>query len=88
VRPDACLLSPCGLDVAEGLTLRAREEAQVVQVMVERARRTIVLAGVAKLGTAGPYIVAPAERVDVLVTDAPQERSAPFRELGLETITA
>ena len=34
----------------------------------------IVLAGAAKLGTAGPYIVAPAERVDVLVTDAPEER--------------
>ena len=86
LRPDVCLMSPCGLDVDDGLTLRAREEAQVVAAMIERARRTIVLAGEAKLGTAGPYVVAPAERVDVLVTDAPEERVAPFRELGLEVV--
>ena len=52
------------------------------------AERSIVLAGAAKLGTAGPYVVAPAERVDVLVTDAPEEHCAPFRGLGVEVITA
>ena len=87
LRPGVCVLSPCGLELADGLTLRAREEAQVVTAMVERARRTVVLAGAAKLGTAGPYIVAPAERVDVLVTDAPEERCAPFRAAGIEVIT-
>ncbi len=87
LRPDVCLMSPCGLDLGDGLTLRARDEAQVVSAMVERARRTIVLAGEAKLGTAGPYVVATADRVDVLVTDAPGERVAPFRELGLEVLT-
>jgi DeoR/GlpR family transcriptional regulator of sugar metabolism len=87
LRPDVCLMSPCGLDVDDGLTLRAREEAQVVAVMVERARRTIVLAGAAKLGTAGPYVVSAADRVDVLVTDASEERIAPFRALGLQVLT-
>ena len=72
LRPDVCVVSPCGLDLDDGLTLREREEAQVVAAMIERSRRTIVLAGEAKLGTAGPYVVAPAERVDVLVTDAPR----------------
>jgi DeoR/GlpR family transcriptional regulator of sugar metabolism len=86
LRPGLCVLSPCGFDVTDGLTLRAGEEAQVVATMIERARRTVVLAGAAKLGTAGPYVVAPAERVDVLVTDAPQERCAPFRDLGIEVI--
>ena len=52
LRPGVCVLSPCGLDVADGLTLRAREEAAVVAAMIERARRTIVLAGAAKVGTA------------------------------------
>jgi DeoR/GlpR family transcriptional regulator of sugar metabolism len=87
LRPDACLLSPCGLDVAEGLTLRAREEAQVVQAMVERARRTIVLAAESKLGAVGPYVVAAADRVAVLVTDAPEDRLAPLRALGLEVVS-
>lgn len=86
LKPDLCLMSPCGLDVDDGLTLRAREEAQVVATMIERARRTIVLAGAAKLGTAGPYVVAPAERVSVLVTDAPEVRTAPFRDAGIEVV--
>lgn len=87
LRPDVCVVSPCGLDVDDGLTLRERDEAQVVAAMVESSRRTIVLASAAKLGTAGPYVVAPAARVDTLVTDAAEERLAPFRELGLEVIT-
>ena len=87
LRPDVCVMSPCGLDVSEGLTLREHEEAQVVTAMIERSRRAIVLASAAKLGAAGPYVVAPAARVSVLVTDAPEERLAPFRELGLEVVT-
>ena len=87
VRPDVCVVSPCGLDVADGLTLREREEAQVVAETVERSRRTIVLASAAKLGASGPYVVAPAARVDTLVSDAPEQRLAPFRELGLEVVT-
>jgi DeoR/GlpR family transcriptional regulator of sugar metabolism len=86
VRPDVCVVSPCGLDVVEGLTLREREEAQVVSVMLERSRRAIVLATEAKLGAAGPYVVAGAAQVDVLVTDAPEERLGPFRELGIEVV--
>jgi DeoR/GlpR family transcriptional regulator of sugar metabolism len=86
LRPGVCVLSPCGFDVDDGLTLRAREEAAVVAAMIERARRTIVVAGAAKLGAAGAYVVAPAERVDVLVTDAPAERRAPFEALGIEVI--
>jgi DeoR/GlpR family transcriptional regulator of sugar metabolism len=87
LRPDVCVVSPCGLDVREGLTLREYEEAQVVTAMLERSRRTIVLASAAKLGAAGPYLVAPAAQVSTLVTDAPEERLAPFRELGLEVVT-
>jgi DeoR/GlpR family transcriptional regulator of sugar metabolism len=87
LRPDVCVMSPCGLDVGEGLTLREHEEAQVVTAMLERSRRTIVLASTAKLGASGPYVVAPAAKVSTLVTDAPEERLAAFRELGLEVVT-
>ena len=88
LRPDLCLMSPCGLDVEDGLTLRAREEAQVVAAMVERARRTIVLAGEAKLGTAGPYVVAPADARQ-RARDRRAARSAPRRSarLGIEVVT-
>lgn len=87
IRPDVCVVSPCGLDVVDGLTLREYEEAQVVTAMIERARRTVVLASAAKLGTSGPYVVAAAARVTTLVTDAAEVRLGPFRELGLEVVT-
>jgi DeoR/GlpR family transcriptional regulator of sugar metabolism len=87
LRPDVCVISPCGLDVVDGLTLREYEEAQVVSAMFERSRRSIVLASAAKLGAAGPYVIASAAQVSTLVTDAPEERLAPFRELGLEVVT-
>jgi DeoR/GlpR family transcriptional regulator of sugar metabolism len=83
-----CAVSPCGLDAHAGLTLRDREEADVVAAMLRSARRAIVLASAAKLGTAGPYVVAEAVLVDVVVTDADEERLRPFRELGLEVVAA
>jgi DeoR/GlpR family transcriptional regulator of sugar metabolism len=85
--PDVCLLSPCGFDVQLGVTLREREEALVAQAMVERALRTVVLAPAAKLGTAGAYVVAPADRVDVLVTDAPPAALGAFAGLGIALVT-
>lgn len=87
VRPDICFVSPCGLDVEAGLTLREREEAEVASAMAARASRTIVLASEPKLGASGPYVVAEAAAVDVLVTDAPEERLGAYRELGIEVVT-
>jgi len=86
VRPDVCVVSPCWLDVAEGVTLRERAEADVVRAMIERSRRVVAVADESKLGSAGPYVVADADRVDVLVTDAPADRFAEFARLGIEVL--
>jgi DeoR/GlpR family transcriptional regulator of sugar metabolism len=87
VRPDACVLS-ASLHPAAGLTLRFREEAEVVRLMLEQAERVLALLTASKLGTTLPYPVAEARRIDVLVTDAPEEDMAPFRELGIEVVRA
>jgi DeoR/GlpR family transcriptional regulator of sugar metabolism len=87
VRPGVCVVSPCGLDVAEGVTLRERDEADVVAAMIERSRRIVAVATAAKLGSAGPYVVADAARVDVLVTDAAPAQLGAFRELGIDVVT-
>jgi DeoR/GlpR family transcriptional regulator of sugar metabolism len=87
VRPHLCVVS-ASLHPAAGLTLRYREEAEVVRLMLEQAERVLALLTASKLGTTAPYQVAEAERIDVLVTDAADEETKPYRELGVEVISA
>jgi DeoR family transcriptional regulator of aga operon len=70
------------------MTLRHREEAAVVRAMVERSARVVILVTAAKLGSAGPYPVAAVERIDTLVTDAPDHDLAVYRERGIEVVRA
>ena len=88
VRPDVCVLGVCSLHPVAGLTLLHREEAQVVAAMIDGATRTIALADAEKLGTAGPFRVAPLDAIDVLVSDAPNEDLDLYRDLGVEVIRA
>jgi len=88
VRPDSALLSACTIHPEGGLTLRHRDEAAVVRAVAESARRVIALATADKLGTVGPYPVADLEQVDVLVTDAPEEDCAVYRDARLEVVRA
>jgi DeoR/GlpR family transcriptional regulator of sugar metabolism len=86
VRPDACVLSACSLHPAAGLTLRFREEAEVVRLMIEQAERVIALLTASKLGTTAPYPAAGAEGIDLLVTDASDDETQPFEALGIEVV--
>src|SRR3954469_9885165 len=88
VRPDLCLLSACSLHPVSGLTLRHREEAAVVRAMAESAVRVATLTTATKLGSAGPYPVAAIERIDTLVTDAPDGDLAVYHERGIEVVRA
>lgn len=88
VRPDVCVLSACSLHPATGVTLRDRDEALVVRAMLGSAGRVLGVLTGSKLGTAGRYPVAPADRLDVLVTDADDDRLTPYRDLGIEVVRA
>ena len=88
VRPDVCVLSACSLHPQAGMTLRHREEALVVRAMVEGAGRIISLTTASKLGSAGPYPVAAIERIDTLVSDAPDADLQVYRDLGVEVLRA
>ncbi len=87
VRPDTCVVS-ASLHLAAGLTLRLREEAEVLRLMLEQAERVLALLTASKLGTTAPYPVAEGERIDLLVTDASPEDTAPFEALGIEVVRA
>jgi DeoR/GlpR family transcriptional regulator of sugar metabolism len=90
MRADACVLGVAGVDVSAGVTALNYDEAQVKRAMAENAARVIAVAAAAKLGTAGPFAVAPIERVTHLVTDraASPRVLKPFKEAGLKVVTA
>jgi len=88
VRPDSALISACTVHPEGGLTVRHRDEAAVVREVVEGARRVVALATADKLGTVGPYPVAELDRVDLLVTDAPESDWAVYRGAGVEVVQA
>jgi DeoR/GlpR family transcriptional regulator of sugar metabolism len=90
LRPDVCFLGVAGIDVEAGVTALNLEEALVKRAMLEGAAQVVAVAAGDKLGTAGPFQVAPVGRVSHLVTDrsAPDELLGRFRDAGLEVITA
>jgi DeoR/GlpR family transcriptional regulator of sugar metabolism len=56
--------------------------------MVQDAGRVVSLTTASKLGTTGPNPVAAIERIDTLVTDAPDAETQVYRDLGIEVISA
>lgn len=84
LRPDVCVVGACSIHPDLGLTMREREEAQVMRALVERSRRVVALATAEKLGTAAPYVVS--ARVDTLVSDAPASALADYARAGIELV--
>lgn len=84
LRPDTCIVGACSIHPQLGLTMREREEAQVMRALVERSSRVIALATAEKLGTAAPFVVS--ERVDALVSDAPASALADYAAAGIELV--
>ena len=84
LRPDALVVGACSVHHELGLTMRERDEAQVMRALAERSRKVVVLATAEKLGTAAPYVVS--ERVDTLVSDASEAALDGFAQAGIELV--
>jgi DeoR/GlpR family transcriptional regulator of sugar metabolism len=90
VRADAAVLGACSLHPSAGLTTHCAGEAEVLRAMVAAAGRTVVVAAMAKLGHAAAHVVAPAEAVTQLVTDADGHTADldALRDIGVEVVVA
>lgn len=86
VRADLCVLGVCSLHPDAGLTQLHREEALVERAMIAASARAATLTGADKLGSAGPWPVAATTEIDVLVTDAPKDATAPYAARGVEVV--
>lgn len=89
VRADACVLGIAGLHPEAGATTFDPEEAQLKRTMIENAATVIAVAAPEKLGTIAPHVIAPARRLNYLVTGAaPDAQLEPLRQLGITVIIA
>ena len=90
ITADVCFLGIWSLHRSAGITGRYHEEAEVRRVLVARADRVVGLASRDKLGTVSAFASGPASALTHLATEAdvPEDLLAPFRELGIDVVTA
>lgn len=70
IRADLCILGVCSLHPEIGVTVTDLEESYVKRAMIAGATDVVAVTTAAKLGSTGPYVVAPADALTHLVTDA------------------
>lgn len=80
---DMAILGACGLDPAFGLSSDDLAEAQVKRAMAGAAGAVAVLTGAAKIGRRARHRTLRPPEIDLIVTDAAAEATAPFAALGI-----
>jgi DeoR/GlpR family transcriptional regulator of sugar metabolism len=87
VRADACVLGVCAFDPAIGVTTANDAEAQVKRAMVASSTAVIALATRDKLHTSSPWVVAPLDEIDHLITNGDEDLTGAFAAAGLDVVT-
>jgi DeoR/GlpR family transcriptional regulator of sugar metabolism len=90
IQADVCILGVCSLHPEIGISVLDLEESYVKRAMIDHAAEVVAVTAADKLGSAGPYVVAPLDQRTHLVTDSTvsKEALAPFRKLGIEVTLA
>jgi DeoR/GlpR family transcriptional regulator of sugar metabolism len=85
---DICVLGAAGIDPIVGITELDYEAASLHRMMIERARKVMVLADHSKLGFRAPAVVAPISMITTLITDhhAPQAMLEQFQAVGIKLL--
>lgn len=68
---DIAILTPSGFSLKDGFTCGNYGECELKRLVVEKARKVIMLADMGKLDRSLPYTFCPLEKVDTLILDAP-----------------
>ncbi|MEO6300794.1 MAG: DeoR/GlpR family DNA-binding transcription regulator [Paracoccaceae bacterium] len=90
LRPDLTFLGACGLDVVEGVTAFSFDEADFKRSLCQVSRAVVVAATSDKLGTAAPFVVAPASSLGTLIVESSMtdDGVAPYAALGIRIVRA
>ncbi len=86
---DVVFLGVDGISFEAGLTTHHEVEAHTNLALIERARRTVVVADSSKIGRSAFAQICPIERVDELITDsgADARSLAAIRDAGVDVTT-
>src|SRR5262245_31149174 len=90
VRADVLVLGVCSLHPEIGITVLDLEESYVKRAMIANAAEVVAVSAADKLGSAGPYVIAPLDELTHLVTEQPanEEQLGEFRAAGVEVVVA
>jgi DeoR/GlpR family transcriptional regulator of sugar metabolism len=88
IRADICMLGICSLHHSMGITSIIYEDAQLNNIMINQAQKTIALSALEKINTVEPYYVCPVTDVDVIITETDPDDAdlAPYKHLGIEVL--
>jgi DeoR/GlpR family transcriptional regulator of sugar metabolism len=88
VRADVLVLGVCSLHPEIGITVLDVEESYVKRAMIANAAEVVAVSAADKLGSAGPYVIAPLEELTYVVTeqDAAPDQLEGFRAAGVEVM--
>ncbi len=87
---DVALMSPSGLSLKDGFTCGNYAEAEIKQLVVEKARRVILLVDSAKLNKNFPFTFCKLDKVHTIVTDSllPEDITEAIKNAGIELVIA
>jgi DeoR/GlpR family transcriptional regulator of sugar metabolism len=90
VRADVLVLGVCSLHPEIGITVLELEESYVKRAMIANAAEVVAVSSADKLGSAGPYVIAPLEELTYLVTEASasSDQLDQVRAAGVELVLA
>ncbi len=90
VNLDLAVVGADAVDPVSGAAVHHEGEAAVSRLMIERARRVMVVADASKVGARAFARICPVERIDTLVTDDRIDGAAlrAFREAGVDVVVA
>ncbi|WP_421940856.1 DeoR/GlpR family DNA-binding transcription regulator [Pedobacter sp.] len=88
VRADICMLGICSLHHAIGITSMVYEDAQLNNIMIDHAQKTIALSTLEKINTVEPFYVCPVGDLDVIITEADPAHAdlEAYKKLGIEIV--
>ncbi|MCB8840714.1 DeoR/GlpR family DNA-binding transcription regulator [Aurantimonas sp. VKM B-3413] len=70
LRPDVMIIGACGIDPVAGITASEVEEAELKLALATASHQVMVAATADKLGTAAPFAIIAADRLNRLVVEA------------------
>jgi DeoR/GlpR family transcriptional regulator of sugar metabolism len=90
VRADILVLGVCSLHPEIGITVTELEESFVKRAMIANAAEVVAVSAADKLGSAGPYVIAPLEELTYVVTEegASPEQLDGLAAAGVEVVIA